>query len=104
MSEESLQAELARLQAEHERLRRRLEREHRARLEAEAIAERGTRELYDRQRELALLNAVTDAANAADTVDAAIQVALDQMCAFTSWPIGHAYLVTPGTPPHLAST
>jgi signal transduction histidine kinase len=50
--------------------------------------------LYERQRQLQLLYAVTDAANRAASVEAAIQVALDEICAYTQWPIGHAYLVT----------
>ncbi|HEV7735583.1 MAG TPA: response regulator [Candidatus Binatia bacterium] len=74
------------------RLRARLERERRARLEAEAIAEQGTRQLYERQRELELLHQIADAANGAPSVEIAIQAALDQVCAYTGWPIGHAYL------------
>jgi signal transduction histidine kinase/CheY-like chemotaxis protein len=50
--------------------------------------------LYERQRQLQLLYAVADAANRATSVEAAIQVALDEICAYTKWPIGHAYLVS----------
>jgi hypothetical protein len=75
------------------RLRKRAERERRARQEAELLAEQGTRQLYERQRELALFNIITDAANGATSIRAAIQVTLDEICAYTEWPVGHAYLI-----------
>ena len=40
-----------------------------------------------------LLQTVAVAANEATTVRGAIQVAIDQICAFTGWPVGHAFLV-----------
>ena len=43
-------------------------RERKARLEAEAIAEKATRELYDRKGDLELLEAVANASNAAREV------------------------------------
>lgn len=76
-----------------ERLERRLERERQARAEAEQIAERATRENYNRQRELRLLEAVASAANQARSIEAALQVALDQVCEHLGWPVGHAFLV-----------
>ncbi len=87
MNDDALNQELA-------RLRKRVERERSARAEAEALAERGTRLFYERQREVQLLHAIADAANGAASVEATIQIALDELCAYTSWPIGHAYLVT----------
>ena len=81
-------------QSELARLRKRVERERSARQEAEAIAEQGTRLLYERQREVQLLHVIADAANGATSVEAAIQIALDELCAYTAWPIGHAYLVS----------
>src|SRR5687767_2233340 len=57
-------------------LRRRLERQRKARLEAEAISERTTRELYERQRELELLETVAVASNEAGTVEESLQAAL----------------------------
>jgi signal transduction histidine kinase len=80
-------------EVEVERLRVRAERERKARSEAEAIAERSTRELYDRQRELQLMEAVSAAANEADDMRTAMQVAVDRICAHTGWPVGHVYLV-----------
>ena len=41
-----------------------------------------------------LLQTVAVAANEATTVNGAIQVAVDQVCAFTGWPVGHAFLST----------
>jgi signal transduction histidine kinase len=74
-------------------LRRRLERQRKARLEAEAISERTTRELYERQRELELLETVAVASNAAGTVEESLQAALTHVCRHAGWPLGHAYLI-----------
>jgi signal transduction histidine kinase/ActR/RegA family two-component response regulator len=87
-----------------ERLRRRLERERRARREAESIAERGTLELYERKRELELLHFIADAANGATSIESALQTAIDQICAYTGWPVGHAYIATNQAPPALRTT
>jgi signal transduction histidine kinase len=75
-----------------ERLEQRLEREREARAQAERIAESATRVLYDRQRELELLQTVASAANSSETGDMALQAAVDSVCAHTGWPVGHAYL------------
>ncbi len=80
------------LRREMIRLERRIDRERRARLEAEHLAEKKTRALYERQRELELLHRITDAANGATSVYETIQVTLDEICAYTGWPVGHAYL------------
>jgi len=40
-----------------------------------------------------LLQMITSAANEAVTVESALQIALDRVCAFTGWPVGHAYMV-----------
>ncbi|HTI72263.1 MAG TPA: response regulator [Candidatus Limnocylindria bacterium] len=86
------------------RLRKRLERERQAREQAELLAEQGTRQLYERQRQLELLHVITDAANGAHTVESAIKVTLDEICAYTGWPVAHAYLVTPDGERPLTST
>ena len=50
-----------------------------------------------REREfLHLLQAVAVAANEARTLEEALQRALDEVCAYTHWPVGHAYLPGPG--------
>ena len=77
------------------RLQRRLERERRARREAEEIAERATSALYDRQRELELLESVAVAANEASTLTDALQVALEGICTHLGRSLGHAFLVDP---------
>lgn len=79
--------------SELERLERRVDRERRARREAEEIAESITGALYDKQRELVLLEAVATGANEASTIREALQGGIDRICAHTSWPVGHAYLV-----------
>ena len=73
-------------------IEKRLLRERRARREAEEIAERTTRALYDKQQELVLLEAVVLASNESSTVEEALQGAVDAVCTHTGWPVGHAYL------------
>ena len=80
---------------EIERLRRRLDRERRTRREAERIAERTTSHLYDRQRELELLQAVASAANEASNLEEVLRATIDGICAHIRWPVGHAYVSTP---------
>jgi len=80
------------MESDTSRLEKRLSRERKARLDAEAIAEWVTRELYEKQRQLSLLQAVSVAANQAVTSAAAIQFALDEICSFSGWPVGHAYV------------
>jgi diguanylate cyclase (GGDEF)-like protein len=77
----------------HERLSRRFERERKARLEAEAIAERSIRDLYEKQREVELLLSIAAASNESSELGEAIQAALDRVCEHTGWPVGNAYLV-----------
>lgn len=83
----------AELKKQIARLERRLERERLSRAEAEAISERGIRELYEKQSALALLQAIAMAANEATEIDAALKIALDQICQYMGWPIGHVYFV-----------
>jgi diguanylate cyclase (GGDEF)-like protein len=80
-------------EADFARLERRLRREVAARLEAEAIAERGLRDLFQRQQEIALLESIAVAANEADGVNDAMQRALDVVCRYANWPLGHLWLV-----------
>ncbi|MBV9817757.1 MAG: GAF domain-containing protein [Solirubrobacterales bacterium] len=78
--------------AEVVRLRRRLDRERRARQEAERISEQATRELYERQQELALMVAVARAANDSADVPDALSRAIGHVCEYMKWPVGHVYL------------
>jgi signal transduction histidine kinase len=77
-----------------ETLRKKADRERKARIEAEAIAEKATRELYDRQGDLELLEAVAVASNAAAEVRSALRVTLDAVCERSGWPIGHVFLLS----------
>lgn len=80
--------------AEIVRLERRLRREVAARHEAEAIAERGLRDLFQRQQEIALLESIAVAANETDDVNDAMARALESVCRYTHWPLGHVWLVS----------
>ncbi|HEX3799573.1 MAG TPA: ATP-binding protein [Verrucomicrobiae bacterium] len=82
---DEMEAEIARLKTE-------LARENAARLEAQAIAKRAVQHLNDNHQGQELLQAITVAANQAASVVEAMQIALDQICGYTSWPIGHVYL------------
>jgi diguanylate cyclase (GGDEF)-like protein len=75
------------------RLERRLERERRARHEAERIAEETTRGLYDRQQELLVLEAVAAAANNAADLEDALEVAVARFAEHANWPVGHAWVL-----------
>lgn|GEM_PF-1042600 len=46
---------------------------------------------------LGLLHKVCVTANEAHGVDEAMQRCVDDICAFTGWPVGHVYTVSPGT-------
>ncbi len=86
------------------RVRHRLERERAARKEAEQISETVTRRLYEKQAELELLEIVATASNEASSVDEAMKIAIEGICAHTGWPVGHAYLVQESSPPLLVPT
>jgi PAS domain S-box-containing protein len=72
-------------------LQRRVERERKARAEAEAIAERATRQLYEKAELMELLQRVAVASNEAQTADAALRAAVTHLCKSTGWPVGHVY-------------
>ena len=74
------------------RLRKRFDREQRARAESEAIAEKALSELYAKKKEVELLQQITVAANEASNADGAMRIALDRVCAHTRWPVGHVLL------------
>jgi len=76
-------------------LRRRLKRERAARLEAEAIAEAGLRELYDKKEQLELLRTMAVAATESRSIEEVLQFSIGRICEATGWPFGHAYMVRP---------
>jgi len=79
--------------AEITRLRRRIDREVAARQAAESIAERGLRDLYQRQQEIMLLESIAAAANEASSVEEAMKHALAAVCAYTHWSLGHVFFL-----------
>jgi signal transduction histidine kinase len=84
--------EYDRLTREIERLNKRLERERATRLQAETIAEKGLRELYEKQRQLELLAKIAAESNKTGSVAETLQFALTELCRFNNWDFGHAYL------------
>jgi signal transduction histidine kinase/DNA-binding response OmpR family regulator len=52
-------------------------------------------QVVERTALLELLQAITAAANEATSLEAVLQLALDQICAYTGWPVGHVYLAAP---------
>jgi ammonium transporter len=59
---------------------------------------------FERRTEsLQLLRRTAAAANESTTVEDALAVALDELCRFTGWPIGHAFLVSRDDPDELIS-
>ncbi|MCA2968767.1 MAG: EAL domain-containing protein [Acidobacteriaceae bacterium] len=73
-------------------LARRVEREHKARLAAEVLAEQGLRELYQAQQELRLLVSIADTANHASSITETLRFAVTSICNHTGWEVGHVYL------------
>jgi ammonium transporter len=60
---------------------------------------------FERRTEsLQLLRRTAASANESSTVEDALSVALDEVCRFTGWPIGHALLVSRDDPDELIST
>ncbi|MEV6678198.1 response regulator [Streptomyces erythrochromogenes] len=53
--------------------------------------------LFTTKQELALLKTVAVAANRATRPEEALQVAVDRVCAYTGWPLGHALLTDRST-------
>jgi diguanylate cyclase (GGDEF)-like protein len=82
------------------KLRKRLERERAARIEAETIAEQGLRDLYVRKEQIKLLHKIAAAANETSDVSEALALALSEICSFTGWAIGHAYVAA--APKHVS--
>lgn len=85
---------VAALTAESKLLGRRLERERKIRHEAEDIAERGLRDLYQKQRDLEVLFTITIMANQADSVSEVLNSALTYICHFSGWAAAHAYIIS----------
>ena len=75
------------------RLELRLERERRARLAAEAVAERGLRDLDHGRTMHGLVEAIAMATNQNECLQETLAYALEQVCTFMGWATGHVYWV-----------
>jgi diguanylate cyclase (GGDEF)-like protein len=75
------------------RLERQLHRERSTRQEAETITERVTRELYDKQQGLVLLETVAKTANEATGIEDAMATSLEAIRVHASWRLGHLWLL-----------
>jgi PAS domain S-box-containing protein len=62
---------------------------------------RAEAELHQQHGLARLLHEVTVAAYRAATVEEAMQIGVDQVCAYTGWPVGHVYLLAGEAPPEL---
>ena len=80
------------LEARLAQAERRAARERAARIEAEAIAEGGLRDLYESQQRLMLLQRITDGANRNSDVRSALHLAVAEICQHMGWAFGNAYL------------
>ncbi|WP_242139755.1 GGDEF domain-containing protein [Sphingomonas sp. TREG-RG-20F-R18-01] len=76
------------------RAERMAQRERKARLEAERIAEHGLRTLYESQQRLQLLQHITDLANRARSIPEALGAALEAICQRMNWTIGNVLMVS----------
>ncbi len=74
------------------RSQRRYERERVVRLEVEAVAEQRLRDLYERERQQALLEAVARHANGTSSEEDAFRFALTEVCRHAGWAFGCVYL------------
>jgi diguanylate cyclase (GGDEF)-like protein len=85
-------------------LQKTIDRERLARIDAEASAERARAELARRKQELLFMESVAAAANQAVSFREAVQYALEQVCTFIDWPLGHAYFATRAPSVQLSSS
>ena len=82
----------------------RYERERRARLAAEQIAEHGLRELHEKKRLLELVGSIASAANESTSIEQAMSFALSEICRATGWNLGHMYLASGAAQQRLVSS
>jgi PAS domain S-box-containing protein len=60
--------------------------------------------LVEANRRIALLQQVALAANGAATIDGALHAALEQICAYMAWPVGHVYARSSTSPTTILTT
>lgn len=86
------------------KLENRLQRERTARLQAEAIAEKGLSDLYEKQQQLELLEAIATKANQSASVDDTFRFAVEAICRHTGCQIGSVYMLAAGGTQRLVPT
>jgi len=69
-----------------------------------ALAEDRLRALSENQEQLQLLEEIATSSNQASSVGEAMKFTLDRVCAYTRWPIGHAYFAPDGNTGSIVST
>ncbi len=84
--------------------RSRYERERKSRLAAEAIAERGLQELYQKKQLLELVGSIAISANQSSSIEEALQFAIERICETTGWQVAHVYMASAGDPRQLSPT
>ncbi|MBV0889547.1 GGDEF domain-containing protein [Komagataeibacter oboediens] len=85
-------SEVTDYEALYRRIRRRYEREREVRMEAERIAEDGLSQLYARNRQQALMEAVAAQANSGLSVEDIVRFAFSQACEMGPWCMALAWL------------
>ncbi|WNM07989.1 hypothetical protein RI056_13575 [Komagataeibacter nataicola] len=86
------ETEVTDYEALYRRIRRRYEREREVRMEAERIAEDGLSQLYARNRQQALMEAVAAQANSGLSVEDIVRFAFSQACEMGPWCMALAWL------------
>jgi diguanylate cyclase (GGDEF)-like protein len=79
-------------------LERRLERERRARQEAERLAENGLRDLYVSRARIELLNGISVRANESDDPLEVLRLAVREICTTLGFPFGNVLVADPDAP------
>ncbi|MFQ5461698.1 MAG: response regulator [Phycisphaerae bacterium] len=69
-----------------------------------ATLEARTTELIEKNRTIALLESIAVAANEAADVHEALHAALEEICQYTQWPVGHVYMLSEDDPDVLVPT
>jgi PAS domain S-box-containing protein len=75
-----------------------------AQIELTQLNETLEQRVVERTALLQLLHEVAAAANEAETIETTLQFALDRICAYTDWPVGHVYWLNRENPSELISS
>ncbi|MEU9130620.1 response regulator [Kitasatospora sp. NPDC048540] len=72
---------------------RRVERERLIRLEAERVAEAVVHDLYNSTNQLKLMVDIAELSNRSSSFFKVLELAVERLCAYTGWPLGHVLVV-----------